>query len=55
VTAAYQVLISLSSPVFTFVLGFAILGTTPTEYEALGGAIMLIGIAIPVARHVRAG
>jgi len=54
VTAAYQVLISLSSPVFAFVLGYLILGTVPTGPELAGGGIMLIGIAVPVISGQRA-
>jgi len=54
VTAAYQVLIGLSSPVFAFALGYLILGTVPTRYELIGGAVMLAGIAVPVAGGLRA-
>ena len=53
VTAAFQVLIGLSSPAFAFALGFLILGTIPTGYELLGGAIILVGIAIPVGSGLR--
>jgi len=54
VTAAYQVLISLSAPVFAFVLGYLFLGTVPTGPELVGGGIMLIGIAVPVVAGLRA-
>jgi len=47
------VLISLSSPVFAFVLAFVILGTVPTSYELAGGVVMLVGIALPVIAGLR--
>ena len=54
VTAAYQVLVSLSSPVFALVFGLLFLGTGPTGYELAGGIIMLAGIAVPVVSGLRA-
>jgi drug/metabolite transporter (DMT)-like permease len=54
VTAAYHVLISLSAPVFAFGLGYAFFGTVPTSSELVGGAIMLVGIALPVVPGLRA-
>lgn len=54
VTAAYQVLIGLSSPVFAFVLGYLILGTVPTGFEIAGCFVMLIGVAVPVISGLRA-
>ncbi|MBT8491461.1 MAG: DMT family transporter, partial [Deltaproteobacteria bacterium] len=53
VTAAYQVLIGLSSPAFAFLLAFIILGTAPTGFELVGGLVMLLGVAIPVISGLR--
>jgi drug/metabolite transporter (DMT)-like permease len=54
VTAAYQALVNLSSPVLAFVLAFLVLGTVPSGHELAGGAVMLVGIAVPVIAGLRA-
>jgi drug/metabolite transporter (DMT)-like permease len=53
VAASTTVLTSLVTPPATLLLGFAILGTLPSAHELLGGAIMLVGVAIPVLHALR--
>lgn len=55
ITAAYQTLVSLSSPLFAFVLGFVFMGSIPSAQEILGGAVMLLGIAVVVVSSARTG
>jgi len=54
ITAAYQTLVSLSSPVFAFGLAFLFQGSVPTGHELVGGAVMLAGIGVVVASSMRA-
>ena len=42
-------LVGLFGPVVAFVLGFVVFGTTPETVEILGGAIIVLGVAIPLA------
>ncbi len=42
---------ALSAPAVSLVLELALLGTAPPPHELLGGAIMLGGIAVPLARR----
>lgn len=53
ITAAYQTLVSLSSPVFAFVLAYLLVGSVPTAQELSGGAVMLAGILVVVASALR--
>lgn len=53
VPASTTVLASLVTPPTTLLLGFAVLGTLPSAHELMGGAIMLIGVAIPVLDALR--
>ncbi len=53
VPASTTVLTSLVTPPVTLLLGFAILGTLPSAHELMGGAIMLVGVAIPVLHALR--
>ncbi|MDH5676404.1 MAG: DMT family transporter [Myxococcales bacterium] len=41
-------LAALATPVLALLFAFFVLGTLPTERELLGGAVMLVGIAVPV-------
>jgi len=55
--ARYTSLTLLAAPPLTVLLGYALLDDLPSAREGLGGAIMLLGIAIPVlgfARSARA-
>jgi drug/metabolite transporter (DMT)-like permease len=45
--AAHSALILLLAPVFAFTIGLLVFGSVPTRHELLGGAIMLVGIALP--------
>ena len=54
IPANLPVLASLSSPVLTLVFVFLVLGNLPTRAELLGGAVMLVGISIPVLHRLRA-
>lgn len=53
VPASTTVLASLVTPPTTLLLGFAVLGTLPSAHELMGGAIMLVGVAIPVLHALR--
>jgi drug/metabolite transporter (DMT)-like permease len=53
VPASTTVLASLVTPPTTLLLGFAVLGTLPSAHELMGGAIMLVGVAIPVVHALR--
>jgi drug/metabolite transporter (DMT)-like permease len=46
---------SLSAPAFTLLLSFLLLGALPTAQELLGGAVLLLGVAIPLAAGARKG
>lgn len=46
-SAARSALILLLSPIFAFLLGYAFGGAVPHSNELIGGAIMLLGIALP--------
>lgn len=54
VPASQTALVMLSSPVFALVLGLALLGAVPSSREVVGGAIMLMGIGVPLVGHRRA-
>jgi drug/metabolite transporter (DMT)-like permease len=45
--AAHSALLLLLAPVFAFSIGFVGFGSVPRLMELLGGAIMLVGIALP--------
>ena len=49
IEARYTALIVLSSPVLTLGLSWLFLGGWPEPQELVGGGIMLLGIALPVA------
>lgn len=51
--AAESALLLLLAPVFAFVLGFVGWGRVPSALQTLGSAIMLLGIALPLARRAR--
>lgn len=53
VPAAVTVLVVLTTPIFTLALAWAWLGELPQRHELLGGAVMLIGIAIPAFAMLR--
>jgi drug/metabolite transporter (DMT)-like permease len=44
---------SLTTPLMTLLLAFLVLRTLPTERELLGGAILLVGVAVPLLAHAR--
>lgn len=53
VPASTTVLASLVTPPATLLLGFVVLGALPSAHELVGGAIMLLGVAIPVVDALR--
>lgn len=53
VPASTTVLAQLITPPTTLLLGFVVLGTLPSAHELMGGAIMLIGVTIPVVQALR--
>lgn len=53
VTAAQAKLVTLVSPVFALVLGALAFGVWPTAQELLGGAVILAGVALPLAAALR--
>jgi drug/metabolite transporter (DMT)-like permease len=58
VEARITTLATLVAPVLTLGLGYVVLSDLPTAREIQGGAIMLIGISIPIlglTRTKRAG
>jgi drug/metabolite transporter (DMT)-like permease len=55
VKASTTALAGLATPVITLLLGFLLLGSIPTRVELLGGAIMLIGVALPIVAVRRSG
>ena len=55
VQASTTALAGLATPVITLLLGFALLGSVPTQIELLGGAVMLAGVALPLLAVRRSG
>jgi drug/metabolite transporter (DMT)-like permease len=53
VAASTTAVTSLSAPAFTLLFSFVLLGTLPTSQELLGGAVLLAGVAIPLAAGAR--
>jgi drug/metabolite transporter (DMT)-like permease len=51
-SAARSALVLLLSPVFAFLLSYAFDGVPPSSNELIGGALMLVGIALPSAADV---
>jgi drug/metabolite transporter (DMT)-like permease len=45
--AAHSALLLLLAPVFAFTIGLLVFGSVPSQRELIGGAIMLVGIALP--------
>lgn len=52
IAAAETALVLLLGPVLTLALAYLFLGTVPTAQRLLGGAVMLVGIAVPVGAKV---
>lgn len=48
IPASQSVLFGLISPVLAFLLAWAMLGSTPSGRELVGGAIVLLGVALPL-------
>jgi drug/metabolite transporter (DMT)-like permease len=53
VAASTTSVTSLSAPAITLLFSFLLLGTLPTSQELLGGAVLLAGVAIPLAASAR--
>jgi drug/metabolite transporter (DMT)-like permease len=45
--AAHSALLLLSAPLFAFLIGYVGWGTQPSSPEMAGGALMLLGLALP--------
>jgi len=55
IEARLVVLCLLSSPLFTLIVSWWLLGHWPGGHSLWGGLLMLVGIAIPVVLHLRGG
>jgi len=55
VAASTTSVTTLSAPAFALLFSFLLLGTLPTAQELLGGAVLLVGVAIPLAAGARKG
>ena len=53
--ARLTTLATLAAPPVTLLLGLFFLAEQPEPRELVGGAVMLLGVAIPVLGHRRAG
>jgi len=53
VEARISTLASLSAPILTLFFAFVLLSDWPRDHELLGGAIMIVGISIPLLRPRR--
>ena len=53
IPASRGTLITMINPVFAFALGFLFFGAIPGTLDTVGGAMILVGIAIPVAYDTR--
>lgn len=53
VPASVTVFVGLWTPLFTLALAWLWLGDLPAQHELLGGAVVLIGIAIPAVTSLR--
>jgi drug/metabolite transporter (DMT)-like permease len=53
IPASQVSLLGMTNPLFAFVLGFAAFAALPTGYETVGGAIILIGVVLPLAQRIR--
>ena len=51
--ARFTSLILLASPVFAMPMAWLAMGEVPSAHEVEGGAVMLIGIAIPLIGMLR--
>ena len=51
--AAMTTLVLFVTPVMAFVLGGLVLGTWPGGLELAGSAVIVVGVALPVAEQVR--
>jgi O-acetylserine/cysteine efflux transporter len=51
--AAHSALLLLLAPVLAFLMGYALTGVSPTGLELAGGALMLVGIALPSLENAR--
>lgn len=49
ITASHSILITLITPVFAFALDFLVLGDAPTRWQLIGSAVVMAGVALPVA------
>lgn len=54
IPVAQGILISIASPVVTLMLGWLVLGTTPTGLQLAGGATLLCGVLLPLVGILRA-
>jgi drug/metabolite transporter (DMT)-like permease len=52
--AAHSALLLLLAPLLAFAIGFVVFGSVPTPLELAGGAVMLVGIALPSLAALRA-
>lgn len=54
VEARWSALVVLTAPVVALVLSYLLLGTVPTPVQLAGGALMLLGVSVPVLVPVSA-
>lgn|GEM_PF-1499373 len=53
ISASHSKLVTLTAPVFAFALGFLVFGTIPSAREALGSALIIAGVVLPVLELAR--
>ena len=53
ISASHSKLVTLTAPVFAFLLGFAVFDVVPTGREAVGSALIVAGVVVPVLELAR--
>ena len=48
IAASEASLLTMSTPLFAFVLGYLVFGTTPLGHEIVGGLIIMAGVLVPL-------
>ncbi|WP_428262099.1 DMT family transporter [Haliangium sp.] len=54
ISASRSALLALATPVFAFILGFAAFAIVPGPFEIVGGALILVGIGLPLLERAGA-
>ena len=48
ITAAQSSMITLTGPLFAFFLDYTLLGVVPGNWQMVGAAVVLLGVALPI-------